>query len=522
MAGMGNLAFAGQGYIDAMSKLENMAYLKAIRQQIIQESIRKQQADALDRQAMGAAMGGIMTDPTGGMAQMPGMPQMGPTPGVGQASVPMASPMGGYPSGSITGPAPADVGGMSYPPGSIAGPAPADMPGAAPPMPNQPIAGRLWAGNRMPTPGAVLPPSGGGGGLPVEAPMAPPPSAPAPRTPSLYGGQGSPLGAGGAFDMRGLAQRIKRANPGLSDEGLFRAVVKAQALLNPAGKAELQIMMQAFKQDALEQRLQAMSDRVTAQQEGAMARVKAQQEGAQGRVETQTGAAQKRAETVQGAVTDRSKATQEAITSRVQGTNEAAQTRAETQQAGAMARTEANIQGRKDVAAAKTDAKAAQAAQSFESIADEADALAAAVKKDPGLVGLKGKGREIVGSVKEQLGVGAADKGRADFQTRMAALQQRLRGEVMNSKHFSAGAQGVVNSILPGLGRLDNPTLAVTGLTNLSQRLRAEAKTARTAPAADAGGADQAAPAGAARPRAKNPKTGEVVEWDGTAWVPTQ
>jgi len=188
---------------------------------LLQASQQKQQ------QGQGvAALNGIMA---GGGAPAPlGAPPAPAAPG--------APPMGGAPSPMGGGGPPAP---MARPPMPAPG-------GGAPPAPGAPV------------PGMGAPPSPMGGGAPAPAAPSPQPgagAAPAP-TPTLLTPSGV-FGQDSAGTIKSMADRIKKANPGISPKNLLGAVNQGVAMLKGVSSDDKAYLQAQVQMAAIDQRHQA-------------------------------------------------------------------------------------------------------------------------------------------------------------------------------------------------------------------------------------------------------------------------
>lgn len=528
------MAFSGLSGLSAVPAGYN-AGIQA-RQQNDMDALRIKQAQMQleqyqrEQAAQGIAFGGMaqpveQQGPAGApMAQLPQLP-MAQQPMPGQASVPMVHPGAG-------GPAPMGT------------PMPPINPGMA--QPGQP----------MPSPGGA--PPGAGAGMPTALP----PGA-APPDPAAPGVPASPFtnATGGGFDIRTVARALKAQNPQADNQTLFAALVQSEKLLNPQAKMELQFlvgqMRQEMKERELASRLEIAQQRIEAQKENYanLAQLKTQlaemQIAARGtrleqtmaaamdRLDRTLAAAQQRTETTVAGAQQRTDTTTQAASERQQATAAAAQQRTDTQQAGAAARTQAQQEGANQRVGAKIDVKNEPVRQAMTDAATEARAIAEAIKKDPTLVGLAGQARRTVGGLASQAqAVGVLPKGTGsdlaatDLKARVTALQERIRRDMVGSRYFSKNSQQRYDTLAPGLGAFDDPDKVIRALTRLAEDFDRDAANIPKAPAAANSGENRqnppksaapAAPAAAAaptRPRAKNPTTGETLEYDGKAWVP--
>ena len=109
----------------------------------------------------------------------------------------------------------------------------------------------------------------------------------------------------------------------------------------------------------------------------------------------------------------------------------------------------------------------------MKTLADRARRLMAAVEADPSLVGGKGIIGRAVGSIGEQTGFYNDPKlaARDNFRSELQLLQTQLQKPLLGSRYFSGKAQERLDKVVPGMERLDNPTLVKSALRNIAESL---------------------------------------------------
>jgi hypothetical protein len=308
-----------------------------------------------------------------------------------------------------------------------------------------------WPFSSLPKTDTPAPPSSyeaarGGPGAPPGpgAPLTPPPKPPMGASPLAgAGGQPNPIaqavqqnipqGMTGVVGLPQLANAIQRVAPNASDQEKFAALAQLQHLLTPDAKAQMQVLMAELR-GQIQGELRSMT--TPHQQAQFDERVR-----------------HDRAIEAQGA--ERSADARNVH-------EDAAAARADTRQDRLDAKAE------KD---AEKQQKAQDAIRERDAIVKEATDLAAAVRANPNLVGLRGAGARFLGGVKEQVFGSADDRTREadEFAARVSALQARLTKPLLGARYFSGPAQARMAELVPSLGRLDNPTRVTSALDNLSK-----------------------------------------------------
>ncbi len=117
----------------------------------------------------------------------------------------------------------------------------------------------------------------------------------------------------------------------------------------------------------------------------------------------------------------------------------------------------------------------------MKTLADRARRLYQAVEENPNLVGVRGFGQRMLGSVGEQLGVTHEDPAVADFKSQVQLLQAQLQKPLLGARYFSGKAQEQMSALVPALARLDNPTAVKSALRNLAEVLEGTAESTEAA-----------------------------------------
>jgi hypothetical protein len=175
-----------------------------------------------------------------------------------------------------------------------------------------------------------------------------------------------------------------------------------------------------------------------------------------------------------------------------------------------------SLADRKAARQAKMDDKQKAADDKVASMVDGIDQAVAMIDAHPEVVGGFGKvrrGAEWLGNV-----TGVSDDTSAnDFQAVMTQLQNDYKKSPYGgaATKFKADAAKVDN-VVAGLGNFESPQAAKSALLGLRNHIQGLAYKDAGVEPPSAGGM----PSGA--PTATNPKTGQKIYWDGSAWQPIQ
>lgn len=246
--GLQGLTAIAPGYAAAQQGYDND---QLTQQQVQQQKLKMQQAqdDQAALVALGRAFG--VAPPNQPPPQAPGQPSVPTPPAQPQTQLPPTAipvpipapppsaqiPQGGAPQGPPQGGPPQ--------PGPQQGGPPSFAPTAVPPPGVQPI-----------NPAGIRPPQGG----PPQG--GPPPGQPQSQAGGGPPGQSQPAGpiVPGQATVQQLATQIQRANPGIKPDVLIRAMTKAQALLAPDEKIQLDQAKMNLDYDSKIQKIQADAD----------------------------------------------------------------------------------------------------------------------------------------------------------------------------------------------------------------------------------------------------------------------
>ena len=253
-----------------------------------------------------------------------------------------------------------------------------------------------------------------------------------------------PQQAWGRVDPFQLAQVIEKINPGADDEVKMGILANMYHVMSASGKEQFQQWIEAAKL---------------------------------GEEKTRTGIEQQRADTAAAQGSERlgiERASEESAATRRGQEAEEAKARITEEHARTTLMQE-TAPARLKMATEKAAAPVKARIDEDRSLAADAESLLKMVEENPKLVAGPGwLTRTTQGLAETYLGR-PEDPDVAAFPSRMQTLQARLQKQLLGSRYYSRASQDRMSAIVPGIGKLDNPSKVKSALQDIVWTLNEEA-----------------------------------------------